>query len=99
MAAAAAETPRITSRYLDAFAGKHIRIVGKVTELRGTEATIDSEGAVKVFLSPVGVFPFPPFFQSFLFLSLRYLVWGVLVSFVCVGDWVDGCPAGLGVFL
>jgi len=72
---ASSETPRITSRYLDAFAGKPVRIVGKVTELRGTEATIDSEGAVKVFLTPVG---WLSLFFSLLFLpfSLPVGSWG-----------------------
>ena len=48
-----ADTPRITSQYLDSFTGKTIRIVGKVTQLRGTTATIDSEGAVTLVLNHV----------------------------------------------
>lgn len=37
-------TPRITSTYLDSFTNRTIRIVGKVTQLRGEQATIDSDG-------------------------------------------------------
>jgi replication factor A3 len=43
-------TPRITSSYLDAFRGRNIRLIGKVTQLRGESATIDSEGVVTAHL-------------------------------------------------
>ena len=56
-------TPRISASYLEAFAnGQTIRIVGKVTQLRGTEATIDANGPItlhltRVRLDPVTHFP------------------------------------------
>jgi len=46
-------TPRITSQYLDSFTSKTVRIVGKVTQLRGEQAIIDSEGVVTVHLNRV----------------------------------------------
>lgn len=39
-------TPRITSQHLEVFQNKTIRLLGKVTQLRGDQATIDSEGVV-----------------------------------------------------
>jgi replication factor A3 len=53
-------TPRITSQYLDAFTGKTVRIVGKVTQLRGTTATIDSAGVVSLVLNHVRNSPVSP---------------------------------------
>ncbi|KFH43678.1 Replication factor A protein-like protein [Hapsidospora chrysogenum ATCC 11550] len=44
-------TPRITAPYLDNFVGRHVLLMGKVTQLRGDEATIDSDGAVTVSLN------------------------------------------------
>ncbi|KAH8599817.1 replication factor A protein 3 [Bisporella sp. PMI_857] len=44
-------TPRITSQYLDSFTGKVIRILGKVTQIRGTQAVVECEGSVTVHLS------------------------------------------------
>ncbi|KAH6724293.1 replication factor A protein 3 [Leptodontidium sp. 2 PMI_412] len=44
-------TPRITSTYLDSFTNRTIRIVGKVTQLRGDQATIDSDGIVTAHLN------------------------------------------------
>ena len=46
-------TPRITAPYLDNFVGRHVLLMGKVTQLRGDEATIDSDGAVTVSLNRV----------------------------------------------
>jgi hypothetical protein len=46
-------TPRITSQYLDAFTNKTVRIIGKVTQLRGETASIDSEGVVTAHLNRV----------------------------------------------
>ncbi|KAF4451471.1 hypothetical protein F53441_5563 [Fusarium austroafricanum] len=43
-------TPRITASYLDNFVGKVVMLVGKVTQLRGDQATLDSEGTVTVLL-------------------------------------------------
>ncbi|KAI3580912.1 replication factor A protein 3-domain-containing protein [Fusarium oxysporum f. sp. albedinis] len=44
-------TPRITAAYLDNFVGKVVMLVGKVMQLRGEQATLDSEGAVTVLLN------------------------------------------------
>ncbi|RBR25124.1 uncharacterized protein FIESC28_02032 [Fusarium coffeatum] len=44
-------TPRITAVYLDNFVGKVVMLVGKVTQLRGDQATLDSEGTVTVLLN------------------------------------------------
>jgi len=49
--AEALSTPRITSQYLDSFTNKTVRITGKVTQLRGEQATIDSEGVVTAHLN------------------------------------------------
>jgi hypothetical protein len=46
-------TPRITSQYLDAFTNKTVRIIGKVTQLRGETAAIDSDGVVTAHLNRV----------------------------------------------
>ncbi|KAK7419728.1 hypothetical protein QQZ08_010741 [Neonectria magnoliae] len=45
-------TPRITASYLDNFVGRVVMLVGKVTQLRGTQATLDSDGTVTVLLDP-----------------------------------------------
>jgi hypothetical protein len=47
-------TPRINSQYLDSFTNKTVRIIGKVTQLRGETATIDAEGVVTAHLNRVG---------------------------------------------
>ncbi|KAL7919759.1 hypothetical protein ACQKWADRAFT_322719 [Trichoderma austrokoningii] len=44
-------TPRITAAYLHSFIGRTVTIVGKVTQLRGEQATIDADGAVTILLS------------------------------------------------
>ncbi|TGO58482.1 hypothetical protein BCON_0054g00120 [Botryotinia convoluta] len=44
-------TPRITSPYLNSFTSRTVRMVGKVTQLRGDEATIESDGVVTVILN------------------------------------------------
>jgi replication factor A3 len=44
-------TPRITASYLDSFVGRHVLLLGKVTQLRGDQATLDSEGTVTVLLN------------------------------------------------
>lgn len=46
-------TPRITASYLDSFVGRVIMLVGKVTQLRGDQATLDSDGTVTVLLNRV----------------------------------------------
>ena len=50
MSADPISTPRITSQYLDTFTNRTIRLIGKVTQLRGDHATLDSDGIVTVNL-------------------------------------------------
>lgn len=45
--------PRITAANLDGFVSQHVSIVGKVTELRGDQATIDADGNVTILLNRV----------------------------------------------
>lgn len=45
--------PRITASYLENFQGRHVTIVGKVTQLRGEQATIDADGVVTLSLNRV----------------------------------------------
>jgi len=47
----AAATPRVTSQYLDNYVGRNVMVVGKVTQLRGDTATIDSDGSVTAHLN------------------------------------------------
>jgi replication factor A3 len=44
-------TPRLTSQHLDHFTNKTVLILGKVTQLRGEQATIDADGAVTAHLN------------------------------------------------
>ncbi|KAI5461722.1 replication factor A protein 3 [Mariannaea sp. PMI_226] len=44
-------TPRITATYLDNFVGRVVMLVGKVTQLLGNQATLDSDGTVTVLLN------------------------------------------------
>ena len=46
-------SPRINAQYLSAFQNQTVRIVGRVTQLRGEQATIDAAGSVTVFLNRV----------------------------------------------
>ena len=46
-------TPRISARYLEQFQGQTIRMVCKVTNLRGEQATVDASGSVTVNLNRV----------------------------------------------
>ncbi|KAK1244203.1 hypothetical protein MKX08_002341 [Trichoderma sp. CBMAI-0020] len=48
-------TPRITAAYLDSFVGRTVTIVGKVTQLRGDQATIDADGIVTILLNRVSI--------------------------------------------
>ena len=43
-------TPRISSPHLEHFTSRTVRIVGRVTQLRGETANIDSEGVVTLQL-------------------------------------------------
>ncbi|KFY25040.1 hypothetical protein V493_04869 [Pseudogymnoascus sp. VKM F-4281 (FW-2241)] len=44
-------TPRISSTYLDSFTNRTVRITGKVIQLRGEEATLDSNGHITAHLN------------------------------------------------
>ncbi|KAL8813398.1 MAG: hypothetical protein Q9223_000195 [Gallowayella weberi] len=48
---AAEATPRINARYLESFTNSTVRILGRVTGLRGESATIDANGSVQVHLN------------------------------------------------
>jgi hypothetical protein len=48
-------TPRITAQYLENFQHQTIRMVGKVTQLRGEQATIDAGGSVSLTLNRVSI--------------------------------------------
>lgn len=52
--------PRITASSLDSFVNKHVSIVGKVTQLRGDQATIDADGNVTILLNRVSSLFQPP---------------------------------------
>ena len=49
-------TPRITAPYLEQFSHKTVRILGKVRQLRGEQATIDAGGQINVYLNRVCLF-------------------------------------------
>ncbi|TKA29279.1 hypothetical protein B0A50_03789 [Salinomyces thailandicus] len=44
-------TPRITAPYLEQFSHATVRILGKVRQLRGEQATIDANGNIEVRLN------------------------------------------------
>ncbi|KAK7529513.1 replication factor A protein 3 [Phyllosticta citribraziliensis] len=44
-------TPRINAQYLENFKHQTVRILGKVTQLRGEEATIDASGPINLHLN------------------------------------------------
>ncbi|KAF1819792.1 replication factor A protein 3 [Dissoconium aciculare CBS 342.82] len=44
-------TPRINAQYLEQFSHRTVRIVGKVRQLRGEQATIDASGTINVHLN------------------------------------------------
>ncbi|KAL9129951.1 MAG: hypothetical protein Q9217_001753 [Psora testacea] len=43
-------TPRINARYLETFTNQTVRILGRVTSLRGEMATIDANGSINIHL-------------------------------------------------
>ncbi|OJD33192.1 replication factor a protein 3 [Diplodia corticola] len=47
----AEQTPRITADYLEKFTHRTVRILGKVTQLRGEQATIDAGGSINLHLN------------------------------------------------
>ncbi|KAL9589680.1 MAG: hypothetical protein Q9203_001523 [Teloschistes exilis] len=44
-------TPRINARYLETFTNATVRILGRVTALRGESATIDASGNIQLHLN------------------------------------------------
>lgn len=46
-------TPRITASYLEAFMNRNVRVLGKVTDLRGDTATVEAGGMITVLLNRV----------------------------------------------
>lgn len=52
MASSSAEvTPRVSTPHLGEFQGRNVRILGRVTSLRGEEAQIDASGICSVHLT------------------------------------------------
>lgn len=51
--AEATSTPRITAQYLDSYVGRNVMIVGKIVQLRGDEAIMDSAGNITLALDRV----------------------------------------------
>ena len=51
-------TPRITAPYLENFTHQIVRILGKVTQLRGDNATVDAGGQISIRLSRVNTYLF-----------------------------------------
>lgn len=49
----AEQTPRVNASILEQFTHRTVRILGKVTQLRGEEATIDAGGQINVHLNRV----------------------------------------------
>lgn len=49
----AASTPRISGRYIDSYVNRTVMVVGKVIQLRGSEALIDADGQINITLNPV----------------------------------------------
>ncbi|GAM89051.1 hypothetical protein ANO11243_070850 [Dothideomycetidae sp. 11243] len=50
---AAASTPRITAPYLQQFQHQTVRILGKVSQLRGDQAMLDAGGQITLLLNRV----------------------------------------------
>ena len=48
-------TPRINAQYLEQFSHQTVRILGKVRQLRGEQATVDAGGDIQVHLNRVRV--------------------------------------------
>lgn len=46
-------TPRVNAQYLQQFSHQTVRILGKVRQLRGEQATIDAGGQIQVYLNRV----------------------------------------------
>ncbi|KAF2236215.1 replication factor A protein 3 [Viridothelium virens] len=44
-------TPRITAQYLENYTHQTVRILGKVTQLRGEQAVVDCGGPITVILN------------------------------------------------
>ncbi|KAI9683945.1 MAG: hypothetical protein M1829_004280 [Trizodia sp. TS-e1964] len=44
-------TPRVNARYLETFQSQTVRFIGKVTQLRGEQATVDCGGSITILLN------------------------------------------------
>ncbi|ETS79910.1 hypothetical protein PFICI_07439 [Pestalotiopsis fici W106-1] len=44
-------TPRVSGRYIESYINKNVMIVGKVIQVRGTEALIDADGQISINLT------------------------------------------------
>ncbi|KAF2835432.1 ssDNA binding protein-like protein Ssb3 [Patellaria atrata CBS 101060] len=44
-------TPRITAQFLESFTHQTVRILGKVVQIRGEQATVDAGGEINVILN------------------------------------------------
>ena len=54
-------TPRILATHLENFKHQNVRILGKVTQLRGEHAQIDAGGLITILLGRVSFVPFQQF--------------------------------------
>ena len=48
-------TPRVNAQYLEAFRNQTVRILGRVSQLRGEQATIDAGGNITAMLNRVSL--------------------------------------------
>lgn len=87
--AEAISTPRINSPYLDSFTNQTIRLVGKVVQLRGGMATIDSQGHVTAHLNRVSLGTFLP-----LYLVLHISITRVYIIYYIYIAFLHGRPPG-----
>lgn len=46
-------TPRVSGRYIDSYINRTVMVVGKVIQLRGSEALIEADGQININLNPV----------------------------------------------
>lgn len=57
-------TPRINAQYLEQFTHQTVRILGKVTDLSGEQATLDAQGRITLHLNrvrpPTSIVTCPP---------------------------------------
>lgn len=44
-------TPRVSGRILGSYVGKNVMVIGKVIQIRGTEALIEADGQISINLT------------------------------------------------